>query len=725
MKRFYNIALSLACSFMLASCEENEALDFHVDKPASFAMQEQIDAYKPLKSYINREANSIFKLGAGVSLSQYIQKGVVYRLVNSNFDEITAGYEMKHGAVVKADGSLNLANVTTFLEAASKAGISVYGHTLAWHANQNATYLKSLIAPLVVTSPGFNNDLSIAGLQNGTFTGWTKANAGAGIIVEDNKGMGAGTKAIKLVSSASSASANDLQLISPAINVVSGKTYEVIMYIKSDVAGEGRIAFEGLANALPKVDWAGTGTATETFTTGISWKKIKVQASGISGNSIKLHFDLGYKPNVTYYIDVNNLYVYDTQGTAIVTNLVTEGNFETGSGWGGWGGSSTRGVTAAGLGYGSNSKALFVTNPKKESGFWVVQTSYSFGKTLTPGDTYEISLMVKGTAAGTLKAELQSVTGTPTRYNSNSFGDIPVTTDWQRVTRTVTVNGTDAEFRDRLVFSYGDYVGTVYIDDVVVKNTKSAGTSTEVVKTASEKESIVGSALETWIKGMVTATKSYVKVWDVVNEPMDDAKPAELKTAAGRTTIAADEFFWQDYLGKDYAVKAFKLARQYGNATDIHFINDYNLEFSLSKCRGLIDYVNYIESQGAKVDGIGTQMHINTNSDKEKIAEMFRLLAATGKLIKVSELDMGMAGGVKTPQATQADYEAQKEMYRYVVEKYFELIPAAQRYGITIWSPQDSPASSSWRAGEPIGLWTEGFVRKPAYVGVAEALSKK
>jgi len=202
---------------------------------------------------------------------------------------------------------------------------------------------------------------------------------------------------------------------------------------------------------------------------------------------------------------------------------------------------------------------------------------------------------------------------------------------------------------------------------------------------------------------------------------MDDGKPYELKTGIGRPNMAADEFYWQDYLGKDYAVKAFQLARQYGNPTDIHFINDYNLEYNLDKCKGLIEYVKYIESKGAKVDGIGTQMHIDINSDKTKIEEMFKLLAATGKLIKISELDLGL-GGVRTPNATQAQYLAQAEMYKFVIDKYFQHIPAAQRYGITIWSPLDSPASSSWRAGEPIGLWTEGYVRKLAYSYVAKAL---
>src|SRR5690606_2612088 len=131
---------------------------------------------------------------------------------------------------------------------------------------------------------------------------------------------------------------------------------------------------------------------------------------------------------------------------------------------------------------------------------------------------------------------------------------------------------------------------------------------------------------------------------------------------------AEDEFYWQDYLGEDYAVEAFKLAAQYGNSDDILFINDYNLEYNLDKCRGLIEYVEYIESQGGRVDGIGTQMHIAVDSDKEKITTMFELLAATGKLIKISELDLGV--GKKTTEASDEDYIAQAEMYKFVVEKY-------------------------------------------------------
>lgn len=266
-----------------------------------------------------------------------------------------------------------------------------------------------------------------------------------------------------------------------------------------------------------------------------------------------------------------------------------------------------------------------------------------------------------------------------------------------------------------LVFGSGTGSGNYYMDNIVI--------SWNAQKTAAEKKTIITGALNTFISGIVDTCKSVVGAWDVVNEPMDDVNPAQLKTGVGKT-LAAGEFYWQDYMGYDYAVTAFQIARQHVNAADKLFINDYNLESNLDKCRGLINYLQYVESKGVKVDGIGSQMHIDINTNKENIAEHFRLLAATGKLIKISELDISL-GGVKTPQATSTQYAAQAEMYKYVLEKYFELIPAAQRYGITFWSPFDRSTSSSWRSGEPVGIWRENLSRKLSYKVVADVLKAK
>ncbi|MDH4461562.1 MAG: endo-1,4-beta-xylanase, partial [Flectobacillus sp.] len=309
---------------------------------------------------------------------------------------------------------------------------------------------------------------------------------------------------------------------------------------------------------------------------------------------------------------------------------------------------------------------------------------------------------------------------TPGAYKHwDFFGTISATPTWTTYTREITVTA-DMATCGAIAFNLGKTATTYYFDNITLTKYNATGSVQTKEKAPDVKKTIVTNALDKWMAGMLTASKPYVKAWDVVNEPMDDAKPYELKTGIGRA-LAGDEFYWQDYMGKDYAVTAFQMARKYGNPNDILFINDYNLEYSLDKCKGLIAYTSYIESKGAKVDGIGTQMHIDIKSDKTKIVDMFKLLAATGKLIKISELDIGL-GNVKTASATPAQYMAQAEMYKYVIDKYFEIIPAAQRYGITIWSPLDSPANSSWRADEPIGLWTQQYVRKRAYSYVAEAI---
>ncbi|HET9055172.1 MAG TPA: endo-1,4-beta-xylanase, partial [Cyclobacteriaceae bacterium] len=398
-------------------------------------------------------------------------------------------------------------------------------------------------------------------------------------------------------------------------------------------------------------------------------------------------------------------------------------------------------------GSGSAGYSYTFTNPSATN-FWSAQVAHDLSA-LQNNKEYILKFVVKSDKAGTIRAEVQSSSD----YSSDGFGTFNISPEWTEYELKTTTTKTD---RNRLVISFGDFAGTVFIDNVSLTpsgsstsvlpagdfengtgswtgwgNNSTRGLSAEgqgyggakdqvIYKTEEEKNTLITNALEAWIKDMMEVSKPYVKAWDVVNEPMDDGRPAELKTGVGKT-LAADEFYWQDYMGKDYAVKAFEMARKYGNPSDVLFINDYNLEYSLDKCRGLIAYTEYIESKGAKVDGIGTQMHIAINSDKTRISEMFRLLAATGKQIKVSELDIGL-GGVKTEDATEEQYQAQAEMYKYVIDQYFAIIPPAQRYGITIWSPLDSPEGSSWRAGEPIGLWNETYVRKLAYSYVAEAL---
>ncbi|HEY0769143.1 MAG TPA: endo-1,4-beta-xylanase, partial [Sphingobacteriaceae bacterium] len=333
------------------------------------------------------------------------------------------------------------------------------------------------------------------------------------------------------------------------------------------------------------------------------------------------------------------------------------------------------------------------------------------------GEKYKLVMDIRADNPATFSTQAHVV---PYQYKHwDFFGQVSATTTWTNFVKEITISP-ETSGVTAIAFNLGNTATSYYFDNIeLTKYNEDGGGSQVIEKTPEEKREIIYGELDKWISGMMEVSKSYVKAWDVVNEPMDDGNPYELKNGIGRE-LNDDEFYWQDYLCQDYAVEAFRLAAQYGNSDDKLFINDYNLEYNLDKCKGLIEYMEYIESQGGRVDGIGTQMHISTDSDKDKIVAMLELLAATGKLIKISELDIGV--GAQTNAATDEHYKAQSEMYRFVVEKYFEIIPPAQRYGITVWSPKDSPAGSSWRAGEPIGLWTEGFSRKRAYGGFADAL---
>lgn len=558
MKKIYRILPLAALLLSLASCTESHVLPYEVEKPESIANQEIIDAYADLKTYVDRTANPDFKLGVGISLADYVNKSVQYRLVNKNFDEVSCGYEMKHGAIVQADGSLALDNVNKLLKAAQEANVSVFGHTLCWHANQNATYLNSLIAPIKTTGGNLPIETGYAlKMTNPSVVNFWEAQTATDIMgIENNT------------------------------------EYVLKIAARGNKAGNIGVELQATSN------YSSDGFGSIALTTQYKEYELKVTTTAVRNRFI-INFG---QYDGTIFIDKVSLKKSGTE-----TYIIPENNFESGiGGWFGWGNSSTREKSADGEGFG-------------------------------------------GFGGGTIE------------------------------------------------------------------------------KTPEEKKAIIDEALEKWIKGMVTNCAPYVKAWDVVNEPMSDwPDPTQLKTGIGKT-LAADEFYWQDYLGKDYAVRAIQLARKYGNAADKLFINDYGLEAAdQKKCQGLIQYIQYVESKGVKVDGIGTQMHVTLGeTTMEGIRAMLTKIAATGKLVKISELDMGIKEGgvtVKTENVTSAQLQQMSDFYQQIVKAYFEIVPAAQRYGITQWAATDSPDSSSWRGGEPIGLWKLDYTRKPAYAGFADGL---
>ena len=358
------------------------------------------------------------------------------------------------------------------------------------------------------------------------------------------------------------------------------------------------------------------------------------------------------------------------------------------------------------------------------------------------GTKYKMTLKAKATDNATLNYSVGSW------YPDNTSGTINIDTEMKEYTVTV-VPKVDGGF---VLLQTGDFVGDILIESLTITHLGSNKTES---LTAKQKHDTLVWAMDRWIAGMMEATNGYVKAWDVVNEalsgdgndgrgnytlqhsdnPNDDA-----------VVVKSGNFYWQDYMGDlDYVRTAVASARKHfkGDADELKlFVNDYNLESDWDdnkKVKSLVEWIKKWEADGVtKIDGIGTQMHIscyeNDNfqkSTEDHIVKMFEIMAASGKLCRISELDMGYvrgndkwSGSIKTSQVTDAEHQKMADFYEFIIKKYFEVIPAAQQYGICQWCLTDAPSKSGWRGGEPVGIWTEKFkARKPAYYGFAKGLA--
>ena len=84
-----------------------------------------------------------------------------------------------------------------------------------------------------------------------------------------------------------------------------------------------------------------------------------------------------------------------------------------------------------------------------------------------------------------------------------------------------------------------------------------------------------------------------------------------------------------------------------------------------------MNFIQELKAKGAKVDGVGTQMHISIATPKSNIDNMFQKLAATGLKVRVSELDIRInPSDIAGFTATAALLNTQAEMYKYVVQSY-------------------------------------------------------
>ncbi|MCI1648502.1 MAG: endo-1,4-beta-xylanase [Bacteroides sp.] len=714
-------------SLILQACDDNKMKWFNphegngiTSSELPLELAEKISRYDAIKSYIPR---TDFQIGVGMGMDLYMDDEAYRNIVNANFNSITLGNAMKQSSILNNKGEADYSKVDALLQVLPQ-DINVYGHNLIWHTQQAATYLNNLIAPTIIIHPDdtdkMNNIISNSDFEAANITGWSAWSSADCKAEISAKGEGYNSDySMKLTNpeAGDNYSAQAFYKL-PANAIIAGKTYVCTFYAKSMEGDDNfQIQLQKRADSYP-----GSNYISQKLPAG-QWYSFEAEFTATDTDETMDHIviDFGATAGI-YYIDDFKFGTKKEDPDAGRSNLLANGNFKEGiDNWSKWNGpdecntwNQTEGNKDKGC--------LQVINPDdNDGGEWQVQIHAELAQNIPSGTNVYISYYAKMTeGTGSIR---MSTTG-----KSYYEGNQTVTPEWKRIEWTITTEG--EEEVEGVNFDLGLRAGTYLIDDVMVSldpfNTTTRGISTRSIeyieKTDEEKETLISGAMEKWIKEMVGHYKDRVHAWDVLNEPIDDnGKLRGVDVVPSADDMDTDDFYYGKYMGKIYGAKAFIWAHE-ADPTAKLFINDYNLEYNPDKCDKLIDYVKYIEENGGQVDGIGTQMHIAIDSDKEKIAAMFDKLATTGKLIKITELDIK----VNTASPTTENLASQAEMYQYVIDAYKQHIPESQQYGITIWGVSDNEKEHEhWIPDDAPDLFDANYARKHAYKGVCDGLAGK
>jgi len=770
---------TLAATMLLTGCDDTKmewgTPDDHNGVTASeipLAVKEVLANYDDIKTYAESYTPNMI-IGLGLGASQYVAAAddEPYQVLpNANFQMFTCGNAMKMDAMVSSSGSLKFDDIDAFFDR-MPSGMKLYGHNFIWHTQQQQTYLQSLIAPTkkIEAEGGVANELTgdatdFNGGTTGDWSSWGSNKEDAAVV----EGVGPDGSAALMLKSKADGNAWEAQCAYTFNTALSKNVVYVIKFQAKSNVSAGQIQFQYQNGST-----YGSQGGYNTFDIGTEWQTYQAEFTITDFDDVnRIIFNFG-KVGATYYIDnvQFGLKVEDPMDN-MLGGVDTDFEGESSS-WGSWGSNQESAAIESGVGHSSNN-AMALTN-KGDGNYWEAQFAYTFSAPLSSSKTYMVQFYAKSTTgAGKLQFQYQNST---TYGSQGCYAEFDVGTDWTLCEKEFTVAYDDA---DRIIINFGKVGGTYYIDDIkfgplkdqptkasakyVYKNPlRKASKVTWTFKTAEEKREALLGFMDTWIKGMADhlAEKGITPYgYDVINEPINDAdaqprgiygtfggsvtdddgntvydsEPTE-DTENGLTLNWGSGHFYWGYYVKDYAVQSFTKARQYLPTETKLFVNDYNLETNENKLDAFINFAKGIdEAYGSKVvDGLGTQMHLSISatddeaSNNEKIAamktkidNMFQKMAATGKLVRVTELDVAL--GTSSPSS--AAYEAQANVYKMVFESYKANVPSDQQSGITIWSLSDNEDEHEyWLNGDVPNLWDASYLRKWAYKGVCDGIA--
>lgn len=708
------IISALVCPFVLGSCADWDDWKYDVEKPQTIAQYEYLNDYAPLKEYLDRDAHPGFKVSAALGVDEFNQQGPLFRLAAHNFDEIVAGNAMKMASCVNDQGVMDFSKVSSFVTAAEDAGVSIYGHTLAWHAQQPKKWLEKLLA---------DKELDID--PNEKVEQEVKTQSFEGLSKFPFYVMGYEPEIINGVLTSKCDEWHQYFVVDGLSGLEEGKTYKVTAMIRATKEHTINVQFGNWGNL-----------AEAKMKIGTEWKECSVE---MQCPPVTSGFSVFQPGSFDGTIEIKWVRVSKLETPAMeVEQEVKYQTYQDGP------------FPYCQMGCAPdviNGSIHFVPTGDWSQFFCVA------GVALKPGN-YAVDVEIKSTKAGNIKMTVQNGWG----GDAESFtGNVALKEGWTTARFKMTLEqGGNYDF----ILKPETFDATLDLKSVSVKQIVKMNS---IPLTPQEKSDTLTWAMNKWISGMMQATGGKVKAWDLINEAISGGGNVNgfyaLQTEATSEHNPQD-FYWQDYFTPEmYGPIVEKAARDAYAAVegtkpeDLKlFINDYNLESDWDdnqKVKSLVYWIGVWEKKGqelgwkTKIDGIGSQMHISYYEDpqileskKKAIQNMLKIMAETGKLVRISEIDMGYVDkdgkDVTTAQLEKLPIEervakekAMAEHYKWIIEQYFKIVPVSQQYGICQWCLTDSPTDSGWRPGQPVGLWNLNYQRKPAYGGFADGLANK
>ena len=617
----------------------------------------------------------------------------------------------------------------------------------------------------IIMEKYYDNILTNSDMEGDNASCFTKKENNGALVTEITPGVGVnGSRGVSVLSKAGAAADWDSQFwitIPDQSNwIQEGQKIRVTFDYKASIPASA----DTQAHAAPGAyqHWACVGSPSFTTDWQTYVKEVTIDASMAGGNglgSVAFNLSKDRANDVTYYFDNIKLEIEKERPAKIVVNYVDNSDME--------GTDAHNFISRAGAGdeekitdgVGVNgSRGIAITSKAGAAQDWDTQFFIKLNEFVPEGTQLNVVFDYKASIPASADTQAH---GNPGAYQHWAcVGSPSFTTEWQTYTKAVTIDASmaGAGGMGSIAFNLSkDRANdvTFYFDNIKVYTEKEQDVPTPTVPlTPEEKRDTLIWAMDRWIAGMMEACEGKVKAWDVVNEAISgggsDPQVDGLYPLQHGTPENTSDFFWQDNMGDDVYVRtavasarkyyAKSMAEQGGDDGKLKlFVNDYNLESwwdNNKKLESLIKWIEVWEADGVtKIDGIGSQMHISYNEKAEDqksledhIVRMLELMAKSGKLCRISELDMGYnkADGTaaKLSEMTPEMEMKMDSFYKWIIEQYFAIIPQPQQYGITQWCLTDSPSGSGWRPDTPVGIWDLNWNRKYIYRGWAEALSK-